>query len=90
MATATVGGKDPCSLVDPDTEFHSIIDLDQENVSITLVPMSDQSNPDLAGYPKNASGTFTILKVELNNISSQNFENTTITPVFSAMKIKLR
>jgi hypothetical protein len=51
-ATATIGGKDPCSLIDPDTEFHSIIDINHENTNITLVPFADGSNPDLAGYPK--------------------------------------
>jgi hypothetical protein len=84
MATATVGGKDPCSLIDPDTEFHSIIDLNRENTNITLVPLADQSNPDLGSYPKNVSGTFTILKVEINNVTDQNFKNTTVTPHFGA------
>ncbi|MFN8257565.1 MAG: T9SS type A sorting domain-containing protein [Bacteroidales bacterium] len=82
MATATVGGKDPCSLVSPDVEFHSIVDLDLENANLTLVPMADQSNPDLGGYPKNESGTFTMLKVEVNNVTDENFENTVVTPHF--------
>ncbi len=86
MATATVGGKDPCSLIDPDIEFHSVIDIDQENVNITLVPLADQSNPDLGSYPKNEIGTFTILKVEVNNVTNQNFKNTVITPHFSSGK----
>jgi len=82
-ATATIGGKDPCSLVDPDTEFHSIIDIAKENVNITLVPLADGSNPDLVGYPKSVSGTFTIIKVEVNNGTDLNWENTSITPHFT-------
>jgi hypothetical protein len=82
-ATATIGGKDPCSLIDPDTEFHSIIDINHENTNITLVPFADGSNPDLAGYPKNESGTFTIIKVEVNNGTDLNWKNTSITPHFT-------
>lgn len=84
MATATIGGKDPCSLVDPDTEFHSIIDIDYEHVNLTLVPLADGSNPDLTGYPKNVSGTYTIIKVEVNNGTEQNWVNTSITPHFGS------
>jgi hypothetical protein len=89
MATATIGGKDPCSLIEPDAEFHSIIDLDQENASLKLVPLADGTNQDLNGYPKNVNGTFTIVKVEINNITDQNFENTTITPKFGVNKAEV-
>ncbi len=84
MATATIGGKDPCSLISPDIELYSIIDLVRDNASITLIPLADHSNPDLDDYPKNESGTFTMLKIEVNNVTDYNFENTTITADFSA------
>ena len=76
--TIMVGGKDPCSLISPDLETFSIIDLDYEETTVTLIPWADGSNPDLLDYPKEVTGTFVMLKVEINNGTDLNWINTSI------------
>ncbi len=79
--TTTVGGKDPCSLIEPAINTTTIIDPNSNHYNITLVPMADKSNPDLADYPKNISGTFVEVKIEVMNGTDDNWINTTVKPI---------
>ncbi|MGA2296673.1 MAG: hypothetical protein ABSG15_03895, partial [FCB group bacterium] len=76
-----VGGKDPCSLIDPAINTTSIIDPSRNQYKITLVPAADTTNPDLAGYPKQMNGSFVEIKIEAMNGTDDNWQNTTITPI---------
>lgn len=82
--TTTAGGKDPCSLVVPDINTSTIIDPNFNHTNITLVPQADKSNPDLADYPKNVSGTFLEVKIEVMNGTDDNWINTEVTPEMPA------
>lgn len=81
--TTYAGGKDPCNLVSPPVTFSTIIDPDYQQQTLTLVPYADPDNPDLAGYPKQETGVFLEVRVELMNGTDDNFVNTTIKPVIS-------
>ncbi len=84
-ATTLVGGKDPCSLINPDLETFSIIDMNFDKADIQLIPFADtSSNPALSGFPKNEFGTFVMLKVEINNGTDKNWRNLKITPQFTS------
>jgi len=75
-ATTLVGGKDPCSLITPDLETFSIIDMDFDTANITLMSFADTAtNGALTDFPKQVSGTFVMLKVEINNGSDNNWKN---------------
>ncbi len=78
--TTYSGGKDPCSLIEPEIDMPAIIDPSVDHKSITLVPAADKSNPDLKDYPKNVSGTFVEIRVEVMNGTDDNWVNTTVTP----------
>lgn len=78
--TTYVGAKDPCSLVEPAISMPAILDPEFDNHSVTLIPGANAENPDLAGYPKQSTGTFLEVRVEVNNSTSDNWINTTVTP----------
>ncbi len=82
--TTFVGAKDPCSLVEPAITMPAILDPVFDNHTVTLVPNADVENPDLAGYPKQVSGTFLEVRVEVNNSTVDNWINTTVTPQIPA------
>jgi len=79
--TTIVGGKDPCSLIEPSINTSSIIDPSRDQTSVTLVPDPDPSIPALGEFPKEASGTFVLVRIEVNNGTDNNWKNTTLTPV---------
>jgi len=82
--TTLVGGKDPCSLIEPVISMPAILDPDYDHHDVTLVPLADSENPDLAGYPKQTSGTFLEVRIEVMNGTDDNWINTTVSPVFLA------
>ena len=83
--TTYVGAKDPCSLIAPVIAMPAIIDPSYDNHSITLVPNAadNPGNTDLAGYPKQVSGTFIEVRVEVGNSTDDNWINTTVKPQLS-------
>lgn len=83
-ATTLVGGKDPCSLIEPVISTSSIIDPVRDNKNITLIPDPDPSIPELAGYPKSLNGAFVEVKIEVMNGTDDDWINTTLTPVIPA------
>ncbi len=83
-ATTLVGGKDPCSLIEPVISMSSIVDPVRDNVTITLIPDPDPSIPELAEYPKTVNGAFVEVKVEVMNGTDDNWINTSLTPVIPA------
>lgn len=82
--TTYVGAKDPCSLVEPAISMPAILDPAFDNHTVTLIPNADAENPDLAGYPKQSTGTFLEVRVEVNNSTADNWVNTTVTPQIPA------
>ncbi|NJM15387.1 MAG: hypothetical protein HC896_08430 [Bacteroidales bacterium] len=80
-----VGAKDPCNLLHPAIEMPAIIDPAQESHTIELVPYADAENPDLTAYPRSVTGTFVEVRVEVNNGTDYNWENTTVTPDLSKL-----
>ncbi len=82
--TTFVGAKDPCSLVDPPVSMPAILDPEYDNHALTLIPNADADNPDLTGYPKQVTGTFLEVRVEVNNSTGDNWINTTVTPEIPA------
>jgi hypothetical protein len=82
--TTLVGGKDPCSLIEPAISMSSIIDPLQDNVTLTLIPDPDVSIPELNGFPKTVSGAFVEVKIEIMNGTDDNWVNTSVTPVLPA------
>jgi hypothetical protein len=78
--TTYVGAKDPCSLIDPSVSMPAILDPGFDNHTLTLIPGADPENPDLTGYPRSVQGTFLEVRVEVNNSTSDNWINTTVTP----------
>jgi hypothetical protein len=83
--TTFAGAKDPCSLIDPAISMPAILDPGFDNHTITLIPNADSDNADLVGYPKNTTGTFLEVRVEVNNSTSDNWINTTVTPDLSGL-----
>jgi len=79
--TTTAGGKDPCSLIEPAINTSTIIDPDYSYQNVTLVPLADKSNPDLIDYPKDVSGLFLEVKIEVMNGTDDNWVDTKVTPV---------
>lgn len=82
--TTIVGGKDPCNLIAPAIDMSSIIDPAYDHKNITLIPDADGVNPDLSGYPKPNSGTFTEIRIEVMNGSNDNWKDVSLTPEISA------
>ncbi len=78
------GGKDPCSLIEPSYTMPAIFDPAFDHKSITLVPLADPANPDLAGYPQTVSGTFVEAMVTVVNGTDDNWLDTKITPAIPA------
>jgi len=79
--TTYAGGKDPCSLISPSFNMSTIIDPNYDwKTNVTLVPYADKNNPDLAGYPKQVSGCFLEVKIEVMNGTDDNWINTRIIP----------
>ncbi|MBN2273865.1 MAG: hypothetical protein JXK95_06000 [Bacteroidales bacterium] len=82
--TTIVGGKDPCSLIEPVISTSSIIDPSEDRKTITLIPDPDASIPELNEYPKNVTGAFVEVRLEVMNGTGDNWINTTLTPVIPA------
>ena len=82
--TTIVGGKDPCSLIEPAISMSSIMDPSSDQKTITLIPDPDASIPELSEYPKTLSGTFFEVKIEVMNGTEDNWKNTTLAPVIPA------
>ncbi len=78
--TTYSGGKDPCGLIEPSPNLSTIIDPGRDARQLTLVPNADPTNPDLADYPKNVSGTFIAVRIEVSNGTDHNWTGTKITP----------
>jgi hypothetical protein len=83
--TSLAGGKDPCSLLSPEISTSTIIDPKTDRKTITLIPAATSGNPDLVGYPRQVSGTFLEVKVEVTNGTNDNWFNTTVKPVLSGL-----
>jgi hypothetical protein len=81
--TVMAGGKDPCSLIEPDISMSSIIDPDYDHTTVTLLPDPDPTIPELSVYPKTLSGTFLEVKIEVMNGTDDRWINTSLTPVFT-------
>jgi len=75
------GGKDPCSLVEPDYALPNIVDPATDHKTLTLVPLADHANPDLVNFPQTVNGTFTEAMVTVINGTDDNWINTNITPI---------
>lgn len=84
-ATSLAGGKDPCSLIQPAISTSTIIDPSVDHKTIRLIPSAKPGNPDLTGYPRNVSGTFLEVKVEVMNGTNDNWYNTKVTPVLKGL-----
>lgn len=75
------GGKDPCSLITPSNAMSAIVDPLYDHETVTLVPLADAGNPDLAGFPQTVSGTFVEAMVTVVNGTEDNWVDTKISPV---------
>ncbi len=83
--TTYAGGKDPCSLISPSFNMSTIIDPNFDwRTNVTLIPDADPDNPELSEYPKNVSGCFLEVKIEVMNGTDDNWINTKITPLIPA------
>ena len=82
--TTYAGAKDPCSLVEPSISMPAILDPGYDHHTLTLIPNADAGNPDLTGYPKQVTGTFMEVRVEVNNSTGDNWINTPVTPTIPA------
>ncbi|NJK86681.1 MAG: hypothetical protein HC906_12635 [Bacteroidales bacterium] len=82
--TTLVGGKDPCSLIEPVISTSSIIDPLKDETTITLIPNPDPLIEDLSGYPKQVTGSFVLVRLEVMNGTDDNWKNTVVTPVIPA------
>lgn len=79
--TSFAGGRDPCNLISPNIETSTIIDLQRNKTNLTILPFADNSKPEFNGYPKNITGSFLEVRVELNNSTEFNLVNTKIVPI---------
>lgn len=84
--TTFVGAKDPCSLIDPAISMPAIVDPDYDNYTITLVPGASEvpDQTDLAGYPRQTTGSFIEVRVEVGNSTDDNWINTCVKPELPA------
>ncbi len=82
--TTYAGGKDPCSLIEPDISLSTIIDPAFSRKTVTLVPLADKDNPDLKDYPKKVTGSLMEVRIEVMNGTDDNWINTTVTPEIPA------
>jgi hypothetical protein len=74
--TVTAGGRDPVGAVSPAVyETSTLLYPSYDHKTLTLVPLAS-SNPYLQalGYPKNESGTFLEVKVEVVNTDKNGYE----------------
>ncbi len=80
--TTFVGAKDPCSLIGPAISMPAIVDPDYDNYTITLIPGAADvpDKTDLTGYPRDVTGTFIEVRVEVGNSTDDNWINTCIKP----------
>jgi len=78
------GGKDPCSLISPSVNLPAIIDPSFDHKTLTLVPLADPLNPDLAGFPQTVSGTFVEAMITVVNGTGDNWIDTRLAPVIPA------
>lgn len=78
--TTYAGGKDPCSLIEPAVRMSNIIDPEStiNTYNFTLIPEADADKTDLAGYPKQVSGSFFEVLIEVTNGTDDNWLNTSI------------
>lgn len=88
--TSNAGGKDPCDWIAPNYATTTLIDpVKDHKSSITLIPGAVNNTAlTKAGYPKNVSGTFLSVKVEvmnddIDNGTSYEWLNTTVKPDLS-------
>ncbi len=79
--TTMVGGKDPCSLLEPAISMSSIMDPSRDQKTLTLIPDPDITIPELSEYPKTVTGTFFEVRIEVMNGTDDNWKNTTLTPL---------
>jgi hypothetical protein len=84
--TTYVGAKDPCSLIEPAISMPALIDPTTESQTITLVPLAAENpdNTDLSSYPRDVTGAFIEVRVEVGNSTDDNWINTTVTPQISS------
>jgi len=75
------GGRDPCSLVSPPTSLPVIVDPQYDHKTLTLVPLADPNNPDLAGFPQTENGTFIEAMIKAFNGTDDNWIHTKVTPI---------
>ncbi len=80
--TTYVGAKDPCSLLSPAISMPAIVDPGYDQNTITLVPNADDNpdNSDLDSYPRDVTGCFLEVRIEVGNSTDNNWNNTTVTP----------
>lgn len=79
--TTIVGGKDPCSLIEPVLNTSSIVDPLKDETTITIIPDPDPALDELSAFPKIATGTFIEVRIEVMNGTDDNWINTVVTPV---------
>lgn len=79
--TTYAGGKDPCSLMEPEILMPAIIDPSYGHTSLTLIPLADHTNPDMVNYPRTVTGTFLEAVITVVNGTDDNWINTTVKPV---------
>lgn len=84
--TTFVGAKDPCSLIEPAIAMPALVDPNTDSKTITLVPFAAENpdNPDLTSYPRDVTGAFIEIRVEVGNSTDDNWINTTVTPQLAA------
>jgi hypothetical protein len=84
--TTFVGAKDPCSLIEPAISMPAIVDPDFDNYTITLIPGAAEvpDKTDLSGYPKEVTGSFIEVRVEVGNSTEDNWINTCVKPQLTA------
>lgn len=83
--TTHAGGKDPCSLLQPDYLSHARIDPLYDTMTVTAIPWATgDSILENAGYPKTATGAFLQVIIEVNNNTDEHWYDVTVTPsIFS-------
>jgi len=78
--TTYAGGRDPCNLIKPNFNMPTIIDPKIDKAEITILPDVDTTNPDFKGFPKQLSGSFLQVRIEVNNGTDNNLCNLQFIP----------